>query len=174
MNTSHSGLSDDSAERDIESYRWPTLFGVPMLKSDREKAVKILARRLKGDFDIAAAMTRVLDNNERVVSRCAVLVQFNSITIAILLFVGSNPRILNSPLQKNGFYACILAWLFGTMALMFSLRHIFPDLKDIDRDGDLILTCRLYLRRMLVYNYSLLYSLAAFAASIAFLSIGLY
>lgn len=57
---------------------------------------------------------------------------------------------------------------------MFSLRHIFPDLEDIDRDGDLFLTCRLYLRRMLVYNYSLLYSLAAFAASIAFLSIGLY
>lgn len=107
MDTPFSELSVKTGEQEGESYRGPTLFGVPILKSDREKAVKVLATRLKGDFDIAAAMTRILDNNKRVVSRCAVLVQFNSITIAVLLFVGSNPRILSSPWQKHGFYASI-------------------------------------------------------------------
>ena len=87
--------------------------------------------------------------------RRAVLIQFNSITIAVLLFVGSNPKLLNAGWQKLGFYVIILAWLLGTMALMFSLKHIFPPLEDIDEEGDFVLTCHLYLRRMLVYNYSL-------------------
>ena len=43
-----------------------TLFGVPLLKSDREKAVRIILKQWTNNADIGSAISRILEYNERV------------------------------------------------------------------------------------------------------------
>lgn len=127
------------------------MWGVPYGKEDVAKAVDSIYNlywEAMGDHNIA--MQHLLDKNEKVVSRCGMLMTFSGILIAVALFILNNLRDVLAPWQKAGFYIMICIWLVSTILLLWSLKHKLPSAKVFHKEDDFKFTAELYIRRMAI------------------------
>ena len=155
-------------ERPFGGFSW---LGVPYNAIDLRFASENLYRVYSQDGgNNSEIMKYVLDQNERVVSRCGMLISFSGTLIAILLFIANRPEMLPYAWQQWIFYSVMGAWSASTMALLWSLKHKFPPTWEFHKKYDFILTSELFLRRMGLYNVSLAVTIVSFFALLVVLS----
>lgn len=158
--------NNDADEPKRRLYGGISIFGVPYNEIDiRYAAERLYEIYCDNGNDVLKGMDQILNQNERVVSRCGMLISFSGILIALLLFVASKPNVLPMVWQQWVFYCVMLIWVISTMHLLWSLKHKFPPTWDFMSKNDFMLTAELFLRRMGSYN------LALMAAIISFLTI---
>ena len=140
-----------------------SLFGVPYNEIDiRYSAERLFDIYSDNGEDIPKAMNLILDQNERVVSRCGMLISFSGLLIALLLFVANKPNVLPMTWQQWVFYSVMLVWVISTMHLLWSLKHKFPPTWEFHTKYDFILTAELFLKRMGSYNLALMAAIGSF------------
>ena len=153
----------DSREKKL--YSGFSLFGVPYNEIDiRYSAERLFEIYSDHGNDIQEAMNLILNQNERVVSRCGMLISFSGILIALLLFIANKPNVLPMIWQQWVFYCVMLVWVISTMHLLWSLKHKFPPPWEFHTKYDFILTAELFLRRMGSYNLALMATIGSFMA----------
>jgi hypothetical protein len=155
-------------ERPFGGFSW---LGVPYnaidLRFASENLYRVYSQDGKNDSEI---MKYVLEQNERVVSRCGMLVSFSGTLIALFLFVANRPKMLPYVWQQWAFYTVVAAWSLSTMVLLWSLKHIFPPTWEFHKKNDFMLTSELFLRRMGLYNITLLITILSFLSLLIVLS----
>jgi hypothetical protein len=172
MDQEGAGKSDSGrlkpAKRPFGGFSW---LGVPYSASDlrfaSENLYLVYSQDGANDSDI---MRYVLDQNERVVSRCGMLISFSGTLIAILLFVANRPQMLPYTWQQWTFYSVMAAWSISTLTLLWSLKHTFPPVWEFHQKYDFMLTAELFLRRMGLYNITLAVTIASFFALLVVLA----
>lgn len=144
-------------------YSGISIFGVPYADIDIRYAAECLFDIYSNEGkDVHKAMNSILEQNERVVSRCRMLISFSGILIALFLFVANKPDVLSNAWQKWVFYCIMLLWVVSTLNLLWSLKHKFPATWDFMQKQDFILTAELFLRRMGNYNVALMAAIFSF------------
>lgn len=142
-----------------------SLFGVPYNEIDiRYSAERLFDIYSDNGNDVKEAMNLILNQNERVVSRCGMLISFSGILIALLLFIASKPEVLPMIWQQWVFYCVMFVWVISTMHLLWSLKHKFPPTWEFHTKYDFILTAELFLKRMGSYNLALVATISSFMA----------
>jgi hypothetical protein len=156
------GGCSDMTEKRTTAYWGPTIFGVPFMKEDRVKAIDALLEYFIEDSTFMEACSRVIDYNEKVVARCGVLLNFNSILLVLILFAAKLRWSSSSSWHKVTFYVVIITWAASNTWLMFSIKHKFPKPHEFAKETDFRITADLYIRRMAIYNVTLILSLLLF------------
>jgi hypothetical protein len=142
-----------------------SLFGVPYNEIDVRYAAELLYDlHSKNGANDSEAMSLILNQNERVVSRCGMLISFSGTLIALFLFVANRPEVLPMLWQQWVFYSVILAWVISTMHLLWELKHKFPPTWEYHTKYDFMLTAELFLKRMGSYNLALMATIISFMA----------
>lgn len=161
-------MAEDSVNKpsnERKLYGGFSLFGVPYNPLDIRYAVESLFELYSdGGKNIPGAMSRILDQNERVVSRCGMLITFSGTLIALSLFVASRPDVLPALWQQYVYYAVMMFWVLTTMHLLWTLKHKLPPVWDFFRKDDFVLTAELFLQRMGSYNIALMAAIGSFVA----------
>jgi len=148
-----------------------SLFGVPYNDIDiRYAAERLFDIYSNNGEDTLGAMNLILNQNERVVSRCGMLISFSGTLIALCLFVANNPNVLSLTWQPWVFYLVMLVWVLSTMHLLWSLKHKFPPIWEFHAKYDFILTAELFLQRMGSYNIALMSTIFSFMTIVFVLS----
>jgi hypothetical protein len=161
----------EQKEADRKIYGGYSLFGVPYSSIDIEYASERLYETYTGGGKgIREAMAAILDANEKVVSRCGMLISFSSTLMAILLFIANKPEMLPNLWQQVSYYAAMFLWMSFTMWLLYSLHHQFPPTWEFHTKRDFMITSNLYLRRMGIYNLTLIATIVSFIAIVLVLS----
>src|SRR5215213_4571253 len=160
--TSNNLKSRPKAQRTETAYFEPTIFGVPFMKEDRVKAVDDLLEYFIEDSTYMEACSRVIEYNEKVVTRCGVLLNFNSILLVLILFAAKLEWSSSANWHKIIFYIVMITWVISNIRLIFSIRHVFPKPHQFVKEDDFRLTVDLYIKRMCIYNVTILLSLLAF------------
>src|SRR5579863_2412039 len=91
------------------AYSGISVWGVPYRKADIDSACVKLEEYYKNVYP-DDYMERLLENNERVVSRCGMLMSFSGVLIAVCLFIATTPKALPNPWQQYVFYCTIFIW----------------------------------------------------------------
>jgi hypothetical protein len=159
----HAAATDERRET---FYHYSAPFGVPYRQRDRTKAVeKLLVYFTENNRPILEAVSRVIDYNEKVVVRCGVLLNFNSILLVLILFAANKLDWSSIDVWKKViFYIITIAWTLSNACLIFSIRHKFAMPHEFASQTDFRFTADLYIKRMLIYNITLMLSLVAFLA----------
>ena len=148
-----------------------SLFGVPYNEIDiRYTAEQLFDIYSDSGKNTHAAMTLIFNQNERVVSRCGMLISFSGTLIALSLFVANRPDVLPAPWQQWVFYSVMFIWVLSTMHLLWSLKHSFPPTWEFQEKYDFVLTAELFLRRMGSYNIALIATILSFVTIVVVLS----
>jgi hypothetical protein len=148
-----------------------SLFGVPYNEIDiRYAAEKLFESYNNCGKNTHESMVLILEQNERVVSRCGMLISFSGILIALSLFIVNKPNVLPSHWQQWVFYSAMMIWVISTMRLLWSLKHKFPPTWDYHTKNDFMLTAELFLSRMGSYNIALMATIGSFIAIVLVLS----
>ena len=122
------------------------------------------------DYSAQQALEKVLDLNEKVVSRCGMLVHFSSVLIVLFMFVVKNSYVLPLPGHRTGFYIAMFFWVTSTMILLWSLKHMLPRADRFGTEQDFDFTARIYYRRMGIYNVALITAILAFGIIVILLA----
>jgi len=164
----HSAEQIKPEERPFGGFSW---LGVPYTAIDLRFASENLYRVYSHDAaNDSEIMKYVLDQNERVVSRCGMLISFSGTLIAILLFIANRPEMLPYIWQQVMFYCIMSTWSLSTIALLWSLKHTFPPTWEFHKKYDFMLTSELFLRRMGLYNITLAVTIVSFLMLLVVLS----
>jgi hypothetical protein len=140
-----------------------SLFGVPYGTIDIKYAAEELLETYKmSSTDMMDAMRAILEQNERVVSRCSMLMSFSGTIITIFLFIATRSDALLASWQKTIYYITMSIWVMATMSLLYSLKHTFPAPWEYHTEDDFMLTASLFLRRMGLYNICLFVTIGSF------------
>lgn len=140
-----------------------SLWGVPYGGVDIEYAADQIRELYFEKFpNPNGPMQALLEYNEKIVSRCGILMSFSSVLIAFSLYIATNPRLLSTHWQRSGFYFALMIWVAAMLLLLFSLRHRLPAPWKFGSRSDLDDTIKLFLRRMGYYNLALLASIICF------------
>jgi hypothetical protein len=142
--------------------------GVPFTEIDRMYAAERLREVYGGSPQEAVQI--LLENNERIISRCGLLITFSGILMAVYLFIATNPKFLPTVWQECGFYGSMFVWVVFTLRLLWSLKHELPPPWDFGTEEDFKFTARLYLKRMGRYNSALLVTVICFVAILCLLA----
>lgn len=148
-----------------------SLFGVPYNPIDIRYATEQLFELYSDNGrNVSDAMIRILEQNERVVSRCGMLTTFSGTLIALSLFVANKPDMLPALWQQYVYYIVMLVWVLTTMHLLWTLKHKLPPVWDFYQKSDFMLTAELFLQRMGSYNVALMAAIGSFIATAFVLS----
>jgi hypothetical protein len=154
---------DGSEQRVRRPYGGFSLWGVPYSRVDMEYAAVQIRELYFDKFEYPnGPMRAILEYNEKIVSRCGILMSFSGILIAVFLFAANNPRIITSSWQRWGVYASLTVWIVTIVRLLLSLRHQLPPPWEFGSDYDIDTTIKIFIRRMGYYNLALVASTICF------------
>ena len=141
-----------------------TPWGVPVFDWDRDDFIEGLKNSYRsaarGDTNVAVRL--LLERNEQIVSRCALLVAFSGILMAIFTFVGTRYELLPQAWEQFTFYMGLIVWVFVTAWLLLDLFHWMPRPVAFGNEQHLDLIARLYTSRLWRYNVSLAATIVIF------------
>ncbi len=152
-----------SEAKPSNGFNW---FGVPYNSIDVNCAIDHLKKFYNTENDMALAVERLLDNNERVVSRCSMLMTFSSLTMAVFFFIANsianNKAIQLAMWQRCGIYIATIIWIPPILCLLWSLKHELPPPEKYTLVDDFEFTAKLFFKRMGLYNVALFVSIISF------------
>lgn len=154
-------------------YRWFTLWGVPCpwCRADIDYAAEHIRELYFKKFPTPnGPMQALLEHNEKIVSRCGMLMTFSGTLMVVSSFIATNPRFLSTHWQRWGFYVVMAIWFAVILLLLWSLAHHLPVPWQFGTRVDLDATIRLFLCRMGLYNLALLASVLCFVTMMFFLA----
>jgi hypothetical protein len=166
-------ITPDTSSRKPATYKpfsGPAIWGVPYTDLDINYAVeKLYEHYYESANDPALAMERIINQNEKIVSRCGMLMGFSSIIIAISLYIATNHQMLPTIWQRVGFYTALSVWVISILRLLWSLKHKLPPPWEYGTSVDFKMTAKLFIIRMGLYNLLLIASVTCFVTMMALL-----
>jgi len=168
-------LSPQQERKPDRAYIGFVIWGVPYSEVDIDYAVDCLFKFYyapePGSRDaMLAAMDRMINQSEKIVSRCGMLMSFSGILIAISLYIATNPNLLPALWQRCGFYTALLFWVISILRLLWSLKHMLPSPSTYGTEIDFRMTARLFLGRMGLYNILLINCMVSFSIMMVLLT----
>jgi hypothetical protein len=115
------------------------------------------------DDNDAEAVRMLLERHEQLISRCALLLGFASILVAIVVFLAPDVPALPWVWERDLFYLSIFVWGIPTGHLLLSLRHEMPPPWEFGSIRHFDFVAGLYVRRLWLYNATLIATLVSYA-----------